>query len=175
MEGTWPLRLGGKECGSVTASRRGAYTLFTARADWTGGLTRISLYGGGREGVLGVLAPDGEGVSLRRTLSRSELAAFPAEPEYAAESGASPPPGGPGEEEGEPEGEGAPEAAERTESEAAPPGGAQLWFEGSDGALAGFDGRRRLVALPSEGVAVPDWAEGVVRRINGREYVVFPR
>ena len=38
-----------------------------------------------------------------------------------------------------------------------------------------FDGRRRLVALPSEGVAVPDWAEGVVRRINGREYVVFPR
>ena len=73
------------------------------------------------------------------------------------------------------EGEGAPEAAERTEPEAAPSGGAQLWFEGSDGALAGFDGRRRLVALPSEGVAVPDWAEGVVRRINGREYVVFPR
>ena len=77
--------------------------------------------------------------------------------------------------EGEPEGESTPEAAERTEPEAAPSGGAQLWFEGSDGALAGFDGRRRLVALPSDGVAVPDWAEGVVRRINGREYVVFPR
>ena len=175
MEGRWPLILDGVECGFVTAEKRGAYTVFTARALYTGELKRISLYGGGDEGVLGVLAPDGEEVSLTRRFTRSELAAFPAEPEYAAESGASPPPGGPGEEEGEPEGESAPEAAERTEPEAAPSGGAQLWFEGSDGALAGFDGRRRLVALPSEGVAVPDWAEGVVRRINGREYVVFPR
>ena len=44
-----------------------------------------------------------------------------------------------------------------------------------DGTLSRFDGRRLLVALPSENVRVPDWAQGVVQYINGREYVVFPR
>ena len=90
MEGRWPLILDGVECGFVTAEKRGAYTVFTARALYTGELKRISLYGGGVEGVLGVLAPDGEEVSLTRRFTRSELAAFPAEPEYAAESGGSP-------------------------------------------------------------------------------------
>ena len=58
MEGRWPLILDGVECGFVTAEKRGAYTVFTARALYTGELKRISLYGGGVEGVLGVLAPD---------------------------------------------------------------------------------------------------------------------
>ncbi len=77
MEGTWPLILDGVECGSVTAERRGAYTVFTARALYTGGVKRISLYGGGAEGYLGVLAPDGDGVSLTRKLTRSAAGLFP--------------------------------------------------------------------------------------------------
>ena len=58
MEGRWPLILDGVECGFVTAEKRGAYTVFTARALYAGELKRISLYGGGVEGVLGVLAPE---------------------------------------------------------------------------------------------------------------------
>ena len=50
-----------------------------------------------------------------------------------------------------------------------------LWYSSPDGTLSRFDGRRLLVALPSENVRVPDWAQGVVQYINGREYVVFPR
>lgn len=90
MEGTWPLILDGVECGSVTAEKRGAYTLFTARALYTGEVKRISLYGGGVEGYLGVLSPDADGVSLTRKLTRSGMASFPERPEYAAEAGGGP-------------------------------------------------------------------------------------
>lgn len=171
MEGRWPLILDGVECGFVTAEKRGAYTVFTARALYTGELKRISLYGGGVEGVLGVLAPDGEEVSLTRRFTRSELAVFPAEPEYAAESGGSP------RAEPRPD-EDAPEADAKAkgEPETAPPvDDGVLWYSSPDGTLSRFDGRRLLVALPSENVRVPDWAQGVVQYINGREYVVFPR
>ena len=171
MEGTWPLILDGVECGTVTASRSGAYTVFTARALYSGPLKRISLYGGGNEGPLGVLAPDGDGVSLTRRMTRSELAAFPAQPEYAAESG-SRPPAGPAPEDDAP----AAEAQAEGEPEQAPPEpDGVLWYSSPDGTLSRFDGQRLLVALPSEGVRVPGWANGVVQRINGREYVVFPR
>ena len=173
MEGRWPLILDGVECGFVTAEKRGAYTVFTARALYTGELKRISLYGGGREGYLGVLAPDPEGVwRLTRRLTRTELSGFPAAPEYAAESGGKPPA------EPEPEDAGTQPDAEKTEAEpeTAPPARPEeLWYAAPDGTLSRFDGKRLLVAMPSSGVRVPDWAKGVVQRINGREYVVFPR
>lgn len=168
MEGTWPLILDGVECGSVTAERRGAYTLFTARALYTGGVKRISLYGGGAEGYLGVLSPDGDGVSLTRKLTRSALASFPERPEYAAEAGLSP--------ESAPEpADDAPAETKEREPDTAPSGDGELWYSSPDGTLSRFDGKRLLVALPSENVRVPDWAKHVVQRINGREYVVFPR
>ena len=168
MADTWPLILDGVECGSVTAEKRGAYTLFTARALYTGEVKRISLYGGGAEGYLGVLSPDADGVSLTRKLTRSGMASFPERPEYAAEAG------------GGPERERAPERAEEQvqaeqgEPDAVPSDG-ELWYASPDGTLSRFDGRHMLVALPSENARVPNWAKGVVRMINGREYVVFPR
>ena len=67
------------------------------------------------------------------------------------------------------------EATEKAEPETAPPAAGELWYSAPDGSLSRFDGERLLVALPSENVRVPEWARGVVRRINGREYVVFPR
>ena len=84
MEGSWPIILEGVDCGRVTARREGAYTVFTAEATYAGDLVRISLYGSGREGYLGILAPDGSGdgiLRLRRRFTRSELAGFPGEPE----------------------------------------------------------------------------------------------
>ena len=130
------------------------------------------LYGGGAEGYLGVLAPDSEGVALTRRLTRSQLKGFPAEPEFAAEAGLNPDSGPkqPPEPEKRTERE-----QDKGEPETAPPEGGALWYSAPDGTLSRFDGRRMLVALPSENVRVPDWAKGVVQRINGREYVVFPR
>ena len=177
MEGSWPIILEGVDCGRVTASREGAYTVFTAEATYAGDLVRISLYGSGREGYLGILAPDGSGdgiLRLRRRFTRSELAGFPGEPEYAGLAGGVPPP-----DRGEPErGESADAQADTPvrEPETAPSTSEEpLWYTSPDGTLSRFDGQRLLVALPSENVRVPDWASGVVQRINGREYVVFPR
>ena len=176
MEGTWPLRLDGVECGTVTASRSGVYTLITARALYAGAIKRVSLYGSGQELVLGVLAPEGEYVTLTRKFTRSALAAFTAAPEYAAESGLPGPDRGPKDgPKREEKADTSSEATEKAEPETAPPAAGELWYSAPDGSLSRFDGERLLVALPSENVRVPEWARGVVRRINGREFVVFPR
>ena len=174
MTGSWPLIL---PCGSgrVSARREGAYTVFQAECGGEG-LWRISLYGGGRELYLGLLAPDGAGgLALTRRMTRSELSGF-AEPEYAAEAGQS----GAGARQPEPlEAAPAPREAAPTERETASAtreaAAGAPWYSAEDGTLSRFEDGRLLVALPCEGLRLPDWASGVLRRINGREYIVFPR
>ena len=166
MEGNWPVMLGGSEIGSLRAYARGAMTVFEAEAADPGGVLRLSVYGGGREGYLGVMSPAGEGrVALRRSLSRAVLRGFPERIEYAAPSGeAAPAP--------EPE-KPAPEPVSEPEPEPEPEDGL-IWYSSPDGTLSAHDGRRLLVALPADDARVPAWAGDVVRYINGRKYVVFP-
>ena len=166
MEGSWPVMFGGREIGSLRAYARGAMTVFEADAADPGGVLRLSVYGGGREGYLGVMSPAGEGrVALRRSLSRAVLRGFPERIEYAAPSGeAAPAP--------EPE-KPAPEPVSEPEPEPEPEDGL-IWYSSPDGTLSAHDGRRLLVALPADDARVPAWAGDVVRYINGRKYVVFP-
>ena len=166
MEGSWPVMFGGREIGSLRAYARGAMTVFEAEAADPGGVLRLSVYGGGREGYLGVMSPAGEGrVALRRSLSRAVLRGFPESIEYAAPSGeAAPAP--------EPE-KPAPEPVSEPEPEPEPEDGL-IWYSSPDGTLSAHDGRRLLVALPADDARVPAWAGDVVRYINGRKYVVFP-
>ncbi|MEE0795378.1 MAG: hypothetical protein U0M31_08150 [Oscillospiraceae bacterium] len=166
MEGSWPVMFGGREIGSLRAHERGAMTVFEAEAADPGGVLRLSVYGGGREGYLGVMSPAGEGrVALRRSLSRAALRGFPERIEYAAPSGeAAPAP--------EPE-KPAPEPVSEPEPEPEPEDGL-IWYSSPDGTLSAHDGRRLLVALPADDARVPAWAGDVVRYINGRKYVVFP-
>ncbi len=166
MEGSWPVMFGGREIGSLRAHARGAMTVFEAEASDPGGVLRLSVYGGGREGYLGVMSPAGEGrVALRRSLSRAVLRDFPERIEYAAPSGeAVPAP--------EPE-KPAPEPVSEPEPEPEPEDGL-IWYSSPDGTLSAHDGRRLLVALPADDARVPAWAGDVVRYINGRKYVVFP-
>lgn len=166
MEGSWPVMFGGREIGSLRAHERGAMTVFEAEAADPGGVLRLSVYGGGREGYLGVMSPSGEGrVALRRSLSRAALRGFPERIEYAAPSGeAAPAP--------EPE-KPAPEPVSKPEPEPEPEYGL-IWYSSPDGTLSAHDGRRLLVALPADDARVPAWAGDVVRYINGRKYVVFP-
>lgn len=169
MEGKYPLLIDGRESGELRVTRRGALTLFEAEAEDGGGILRLSVYGGGREGYLGVMSPSGEGrVALRRQLSRAALRDFPEHIEYAAPAGAAPavtePEPGP-----EPESTPEPEPGQ----DEGPEGGL-IWYSSPDGTLSAHDGRRLLVALPADDARVPAWAGDVVRSINGRKYVVFP-
>ena len=169
MEGKYPLLIDGRESGELRVTRRGALTLFEAEAEDGGGILRLSVYGGGREGYLGVMSPSGEGrVALRRQLSRAALRDFPEQIEYAAPAGAAPAVTEP---EPGPEPESAPEP-EPGQDEG--PEGGLIWYSSPDGTLSAHDGRRLLVALPADYARVPAWAGDVVRYINGRKYVVFP-
>ena len=169
MEGKYPLLIDGRESGELRVTRRGALTLFEAEAEDGGGILRLSVYGGGREGYLGVMSPSGEGrVALRRQLSRAALMDFPEQIEYAAPAGAAPAVTEP---EPGPEPESAPEP-EPGQDEG--PEGGLIWYSSPDGTLSAHDGRRLLVALPADDARVPAWAGDVVRSINGRKYVVFP-
>lgn len=166
MEGSCPVLFEGRECGSLRAYERGAMTVFEAEASDPGGVVRLSVYGGGREGYLGVMSPAGEGrIALRRSLSRSALRGFPERIEYAAPAGAAPSVPEPETPAAEPEREPEPETE---------PEDGLIWYSSPDGTLSTHDGRRLLVALPADDARVPAWAGDVVRYINGRKYVVFP-
>ena len=169
MEGKYPLLIDGRESGELRVTRRGALTLFEAEAEDGGGILRLSVYGGGREGYLGVMSPSGEGrIALRRQLSRAALRDFPEQIEYAAPAGAAP---------AVTEPEPGPEPESAPEPEPGPdegPEGGLIWYSSPDGTLSAHDGRRLLVALPADDARVPAWAGDVVRYINGRKYVVFP-
>lgn len=169
MERKYPLLIDGRESGELRVTRRGALTLFEAEAEDGGGILRLSVYGGGREGYLGVMSPSGEGrVALRRQLSRAALRDFPEQIEYAAPAGAAP---------AVTEPEPGPEPESAPEPEPGPdegPEGGLIWYSSPDGTLSAHDGRRLLVALPADDARVPAWAGDVVRSINGRKYVVFP-
>uniref|UniRef100_UPI0040265F05 hypothetical protein n=1 Tax=Candidatus Scatomorpha intestinigallinarum TaxID=2840923 RepID=UPI0040265F05 len=169
MEEKYPLLIDGRESGELRVTRRGALTLFEAEAEDGGGILRLSVYGGGREGYLGVMSPSGEGrVALRRQLSRAALRDFPEQIEYAAPAGAAP---------AVTEPEPGPEPESAPEPEPGPdegPEGGLIWYSSPDGTLSAHDGRRLLVALPADDARVPAWAGDVVRSINGRKYVVFP-
>lgn len=197
MYGDYPILLEGESRGSLHVYADGLMTVFEATADDTGALLRLSVYGGGAEGYLGVMAPAGSGrVALKRRLSRASLAGFPDPIEFAAPAGGLPAPR-PLEESASPaESTGGAAGGELSEAggaasapvlEPQPPpaeeapeapeygGGDTLWFTTPDGALTTFDGRRSLVALPAGDLRLPPWANGVERIINGRKYVVFPR
>lgn len=180
MYGDYPILIEGESRGSLHVYADGLMTVFEAAADDPGSLLRLSVYGGGAEGYLGVMAPAGSGrVALKRRLSRASLSGFPDPIEFAAPAGGLPAPR-PLDTAGKPE----PEAAAGEAGpappapEPQPPPGSEadtLWFTTPDGALTTFDGRRSLVALPAGDVRLPAWADGVERVINGRKYVVFPR
>ena len=44
-----------------------------------------------------------------------------------------------------------------------------------DGVLTTFDGKRMLVAIPADTPNLPRGAETVLREIDGRPYLIFPR
>lgn len=174
---TYPIMLDGELAGKLKVDAKGARTVFDAECKLRPELVRISVYGGGREGYLGVLAPEGEALVLHRALSREQMRAFPAEIESVERAGRGA--------EVSADGDGA-GAAHAAETESAPPApeeksetvpadtGTLDWYASPDGALVCFDGTHSLIALPLGDARIPEGVEGERRTIEGGDYLVYP-
>ena len=84
----YPIIIDGAEAGTLNVTVEGLFTVFEANVRAHEGLVRLSVYGSGQEGYLGVMQPWSGGLYLRRRLSRRECAALPQEIEYAGLAGA---------------------------------------------------------------------------------------
>lgn len=189
-----PIIIDGNAAGSLTVSEDGLFTVFEATLPGYGELLRLSVYGGGREGYLGVMQPWSGGLYLRRRLSRSELRRMPEVIEYAAPAGLCTPAEGGRAAEGNTDGAsakaeaesvhlsdepradsagGEAEAAAEHDAPAAENSGEDglLWFSRPDGTLTAFDGRGSIVAIPAE--LRRDAPGAVIKKINGRIYMLF--
>lgn len=88
MENKYPIIIAGALCGFVTVTVRGALTEFQAECRMMPGILRLSVYGEGREGYLGVLIPSGDGkMRLKKTLSRTAMRDFPGMIDHAGAAG----------------------------------------------------------------------------------------
>ncbi|MBQ3275732.1 MAG: hypothetical protein IJH47_01570 [Oscillospiraceae bacterium] len=167
MAETCPIQINGETKGTLTVTAEGLTTVFDARCEDPGRLVRLSVYGGGREGYLGVMEPENGALVLRRRLSRAAMEGFPETVEYAAEAGgaAAPPP-------------------EREEKPVKPekPGETRfrgretevLWHRVGDGTLYTVLGNRAYRAVPMAGHGLPLEKMAERRVIEGVEYAVFP-
>ncbi len=177
----YPLILDGKEIGTVCVHGEGGWTLFDACGETVPGIVRISVYGGGKEGYLGVLAPEDGGLALHRRFSRNAMRGFPEPIEYAGRAGqphsaAQPEPAQePVRQETEPAAvEPGPDVPQQTKQDETTPDAEDLcWYASPDGALVCFDGAENLIALPAGDKRIPDGAGGLTRSIEGREYIVY--
>ena len=177
-----PVRIDGKEAGVLRVTRSGLYTVLEAELEGgAGALLRLWVHGGGKSAYLGVMQPRGAGLWLRRSLSRSELGAFPSPIEFASDR----------EDEGEDIGKGslhndnseleeepaaAPEPPRETDHSACPwpaepPEEGLLWYRRPDGSLTAFDGVSSLLALPAQ--LRGQSPQSALRVIEGKKYLVF--
>ena len=165
MQETYPIFLSEEQAGTLTIARRGLYTGFYARCTDPGILVRLSVYGGGKEGYLGVMEPENGALTLRRQLSRSAMVSFPASIEYAAEAGR------------RPSESAAPDLEPETPDEESPPEQERntdlLWYPRGDGSLVTTWRGRQYRAFPMAAWGLP-MEQAVERRtIDGVEYAVF--
>ena len=178
MSETYPVLINGEKKGTLTVSREGLTTRFDAKCEDPGTLVRLSVYGGGREGYLGVMTPENGVLTLHRKLTRAALAAFPAEIEFAAEAGrksAAP--------EQKPENGQTPEKRPETAPAQAAPvplapkprerTGDVLWRDAGDGSLYTVYKNQPYRAIPMAAWGLPTERMVEKRTINGVEYAIF--
>ena len=163
MEGTYPIIIKGENSGELRVLKEGAYTRFLADCQDYGELIRLSVYGEGKEGYLGVPMPKNGRLYLDKRLSPNAMRGFPEEIERCALAGEKP-------EAPKHEVEEAPSAsiAGKEENEEL-----TCWYATTDGALVCRDGAQEMVALPPEDERVPADIPGQPRIIEGKEYLVY--
>ncbi len=166
-EMTVPVRLDGEKRGELTVTSEGLLRRFDARCADPGRLVRLSVYGQGKEGYLGVMEPENGVLVLHRKLSRAETEGFPDVIEYAAEARISDPVTAPPSQP-VPRREERRRSATRTKSEED-----TLWVQVGDGSLYAEtkDGTFRAIPLALHGLPTKKIVER--RTIEGVEYALF--
>lgn len=89
MEEKYPILSEGALVGELTVTREGLMTVFDANCRMADGIVRLSVYGAGNEGYLGVMAPSEGRLRLRKVLSPNAMKAMPGVIEEVAFSGRS--------------------------------------------------------------------------------------
>ena len=171
MDESYPIILSGQDPGSLRVLRRGLYTEFTAVCPDPGTIVRLSVYGEGREGYLGVMEPSDGMLRLTRRLSRRAMEGFPARIDYAAPAGQDPAPlDAPAKTPDEtPERTGTDEGSLRPDE----PDTDLLWFQAGDGSLVTLWEGRQYRAIPMAAWGLPLEHAVERRTIDGVEYAVF--
>jgi len=77
ITGSYPIILDGETVGEITITREGLFWCFEAKCEPQKELVRLSVYGDGKEGYLGIMEPFGDILRLTRKISRSALRDFP--------------------------------------------------------------------------------------------------
>lgn len=189
MEGIYSITKDGENIGTLGVSREGAYTVFAADCDMLPGLIRLSVYGQGREGYLGVLAPGQGRLVLKKKLSPSAMRGFPEKIEFVGPAGGMEVMERPQEEmkeERRPETEESDDRGSETEemkecspereedpAEKCMDEEGPFWYASPDGALVSVDGGREMVALPLGDGRTPKNIPGESRVIEGKEYLIY--
>lgn len=165
-----PIRLDGETRGELSVTGEGLLTRFDARCADPGRLVRLSVYGEGREGYLGVMEPENGALSLHRKLSRAERADFPERIEYAAEAG-----------ETKTASKGARPAPQSVPQNAPRRGagraqsreGDTLWRQVGDGSLYAETPQGSFRAIPAARYGLPSKNAADRRVIEGVEYIIY--
>ena len=166
LTGCYPIILDGAETGRVTVSREGLFWRFEASCAMREELLRLSVYGEGSEGYLGVMEPMDGSLRLSKKFSRNSLSGFPDAISYATRAGETPPRLETHEDFEERAQEEAPyyeaereDASLRQEAEAAPPQGEEGEAQGESELPAEDDRPPPEAASPPQGLC----QEGVWR------------
>lgn len=167
MCASYPIFYENKPIGMLETAPDGLMTVFTAQcAAVCGDMLRLAVYGETDKAYLGLMLPGEDGqLHLRKRLSRMERQRLPDPILFAADVSWE-----------------IPEAPPAAQPEAPKPEQSEqdstldvLWFSAPDGTLSTFDGKRSLIAIPADAPQLPRGADGLLREINGRQYLVFPR
>ena len=154
-----------KPIGTLTVTQEGLFTVFSARAKTGADRLRLTVCGERSRTYLGLMLPDGSGwLTLRKRLTRLERARLPEPILFAADETWDIPD--------------APESAPdppQAQKPSPDDGLDVLWYSAPDGVLTTFDGKRMLIAIPADTPNLPRGAETVLREIDGRPYLIFPR
>ncbi len=171
----YPILQQNKPIGTLTVTQEGLFTVFSARARTGADRLRLAVCGERSRAYLGLMLPDGSGwLTLRRRLTRLERARLPDPILFAADETWDIPDAP----------ESAPDPPQAQKPAPDPPQAQKpapddgldvLWYSAPDGVLTTFDGKRMLIAIPADAPNLPRGAETVLREIDGRPYLIFPR
>lgn len=158
----YPILQQNKPIGTLRVTREGLHTVFSARAKTDAPRLRLAVCGARSHAYLGLMLPDGSGaLTLTKRLTRLECARLPQEILFAADEAWDIPV--------------EPEPAPEPEPQGAEEGLDVLWYSAPDGVLTTFDGKRTVIAIPADAPNLPRGAQAVLREIDGRPYLIFPR